>query len=290
MIENGTFHAYYRMYGSGKLEIHHASSANGTTFTKDSVNNPMLEVGAGGSWDDVCVGVSSFVWKEGSTYYMIYRGDTDAYAINRIGLATASNPEGPWTKSASNPILTGTEAWEIKDGKSKIDPCNIIKVNDTYYLYYSSIISPIWSSGLGRSIGVATASSPAGPWTKSVNNPILHGNRVCSSTFFVDPYYYIASTKFAYIEGGDIASRGYLELWRSLSPLFTNIEFVKVIHKSSQSWDAGNNDVVSIVCDDIYRNTFPDNMIRCYFSGNNGSIWSIGLITADNIADAIAIA
>jgi beta-xylosidase len=59
-----------------------------------------------------------------------------------------------------------TEAWE---GKLVAEGPFVLRRGDTYFLTWSS--NPYWERNY--SVGVATAKSPLGPWTKSPNNPIL---------------------------------------------------------------------------------------------------------------------
>ena len=65
-----------------------------------------------------------------------------------------------------NPILTPGSAGSWDDGV--IEACDIFKDHDTYYLYYHGT-----SKRTHYQIGVATASSPLGPWKKYQGNPII---------------------------------------------------------------------------------------------------------------------
>ena len=69
--------------------------------------NPVLAVGAAGSWDDDAVWGPA-VLKEGSSYKMWYTGD-DGANPSRIGLATSTDGI-TWTKAAANPVLSPSEA------------------------------------------------------------------------------------------------------------------------------------------------------------------------------------
>ena len=82
-----------------------------------------------------------------------------------VGYATAENPEGPWTDYVSNPVMTGSDGWEL-----------------------STIFFPrIWKRGLGdwvmlytggnsvntnSKIGLATSADGI-TWTKYASNPVL---------------------------------------------------------------------------------------------------------------------
>ena len=50
----------------------------------------------------------AFVFREGDTYYLTYSSGHYKSPRYGIGVATATHPLGPWTKSATNPLLSST--------------------------------------------------------------------------------------------------------------------------------------------------------------------------------------
>jgi predicted GH43/DUF377 family glycosyl hydrolase len=175
--EGDTYYAYYNGRQSGtQLQIGLATSTDGITWTKNG-GNPVLAFGAGGQWDDYVV-ASPMVWKEGSTWYMLYSGarSTGAY---QIGLATSSDGIS-WTRSGSNPVFSGTVSqW---DAEFVSPGTTMLKEGSTYYLYYCGDASR--ASLTTRKIGLATSTDLIS-WTKSGNNPLLSG--VGSGTeYYVD--------------------------------------------------------------------------------------------------------
>lgn len=65
-------------------------------------SNPVIDVGSSGAWDDSTVKDPCLLY-DGTQYVCYYAGyDGTTY---RIGRATATSHEGPWTKYASNPVL-----------------------------------------------------------------------------------------------------------------------------------------------------------------------------------------
>jgi hypothetical protein len=99
---------------------------------------------------------------DNGTWYMCYEADDAAnVGRRRIGLATATNPMGPWTRRGI--ALEGTGGWE----GSLVGTPAICKIGSRYYLFYHG-----YSGGADRG-GVAYATSPFGPWTREPNNPIL---------------------------------------------------------------------------------------------------------------------
>ena len=123
--------------------------------------NPVLVVGTAGSWDDDAVRGPA-VLKEGNSYKMWYTGDDGANPF-RIGLATSTDGT-TWTKAAANPVLSPSQAWEVKGIRagSVISDCGL------YKMWYTGLDS----SGDSR-IGYATSLDRVN-WTKYKNNPVLY--------------------------------------------------------------------------------------------------------------------
>lgn len=92
----------------------------------------VLPIGGVGDWD-AAMG-NMFVWKEGNNWFMLY----EAKGVSqdwRIGLATANNVMGPWTKYIGNPLITGVGEGA---GNPELPRVNneVIKHNGLYYMYY----------------------------------------------------------------------------------------------------------------------------------------------------------
>jgi hypothetical protein len=138
-----------------------------------SPSGPWTDLGniltVGGSWDSVTV-YAPCLFLDSGTWYLYYSGSANTPNADSIGYATASAVTGPYTKYGSNPVITYAGAgWETKRA---CEP----------YVYYSSILSKYVCLYMGDStggstptetVGYATASSPAGPWTKYASNPAL---------------------------------------------------------------------------------------------------------------------
>lgn len=70
-------------------------------------------------------------------------------------------------------VFSNDQAWE----QTPAFPCDpimegptVIKLKDTYYLFYSAN----HFQSTDYAVGYATAPTPMGPWTKNPNNPIIH--------------------------------------------------------------------------------------------------------------------
>ena len=76
------------------------------------------------------------------------------------GIGYATSPDGVnWTKSASNPVLTGSTGWE----QSTVYRPSVVLRNGMYHMWYSTY---------GDALGYAH-STDGEHWTKSPSNPIL---------------------------------------------------------------------------------------------------------------------
>lgn len=74
-------------------------------------------------------------------------------------------------------VLDNDQSWENTGAFESVpimEGPTVIKIKDVYYLFYSAnhFMSPDYA------VGYATAKSPAGPWIKNPDNPIIHRNIV----------------------------------------------------------------------------------------------------------------
>lgn len=188
---------HYWIYDGGSL-LDTGSSANklNGTAVNSPVFSPDVRENTGSEsfmWrieDGVKANISEesgyFVWganviEHAGTYYCIGNKwvDTDGFTgwvhYNRIYIGSSANKLGPFSLVTEISDLR-TQAWAA----NMVTNPNIIKVGSTYYLFYvgtnySSVSYPVIDSEAraNQQIGVATASSPAGPWTPYASNPIL---------------------------------------------------------------------------------------------------------------------
>lgn len=189
-------------------EIWLATSPDGVNWTEQGV---AVKRGTKGSYDARSVFTPNILVDKGR-YYLFYQtapdllqGESGDFAGTKIGMASARSPYGPWIR-ASQPVLSPGfygDPGNYPEGPIRVkgewdakvvhDP-SVIAKNDKYYLYYKSRYFrgqdkrfsegdlKNWvekEGGIPIGWGVAVASKPEGPYTKSTLNPVLIGGHEC---------------------------------------------------------------------------------------------------------------
>ncbi|RMG26611.1 MAG: glycosyl hydrolase [Bacteroidetes bacterium] len=177
-----------------RCDIWYATSEDGWTWKEEG-----MAVGRGekGQYDDRSVFTTEIFVHEGR-YYLVYQTVKSPYTVrvkNQVGIAWATSPDGPWTKSpepilspADNGIWLGEEDNRFKvvrkgdfDSHKVHDPC-IMYYRGKFYLYYKGEQMGEEITFGGRQIrhGVAIADHPLGPYLKSEYNPVSNsGHEIC---------------------------------------------------------------------------------------------------------------
>lgn len=106
--------------------------------------------------------------EEGGTFYLFYSiCNTSTGADGHIGYATASAITGPYTDHGSAVLSPGAGgAW---DSLRVCEPSVFVR-DGTWHMAYMGDKATF---GLNEQVGIATASSAAGPWTKAAGNPLV---------------------------------------------------------------------------------------------------------------------
>jgi len=278
LYADNQYHMYYLYDGAtNKYEIGHATSSDGKNWSKDDANNPVMT--ASEPWEGGGVAVP-MVWKEGETWYMLYRGHDPDVGSDATGLATSSDGIN-WVKEPSNPVLEG-EAGKWDENGAEI--WGVIKVGSVYYTYYEANIK-----GTGeRAIGVATSTDLV-TWEKDQYNPVLTRGRFCPFAIKRKDYYYLLVPH--YTSGTDYVE---IELYRDKNPTFYPLdrEFMRVIKScSTEGWDSHDQDTPCVLTDNIYRDSYSDanNELWMYYAGESNGIWQEGM-TIENDIDFALIA
>lgn len=181
-----------------RCDIWYATSEDGWDWKEEGV---AVSRGEKGAYDDRSVFTTEIMVYKGK-YYLCYQTIKSPYQVrtkNQVGLAWATSPHGPWTKStepilspADNGIWKGEEQNRFSvlkkgdfDSHKVHDPC-IIPYKGDFYLYYKGEQMGEEITFGGRQIrhGVAIADNPMGPYVKSPYNPISNsGHEICVWTY-----------------------------------------------------------------------------------------------------------
>jgi predicted GH43/DUF377 family glycosyl hydrolase len=168
----------YKMWFNGystssfNQQVGYATGMNETTWTKRA--NPVLSIGANGTWDDAAVMWTSVLpTSPPGGFRMWYAGWDgsklgDGQLVNyQIGYATATN-ETTWTKHPLNPVLTLGRAGEWDDGRVHLPFVVRDSAAGLYYMFYNgmNIATEV------QRIGLATSQDGIA-WTKYSGNPVL---------------------------------------------------------------------------------------------------------------------
>jgi hypothetical protein len=160
LVIDSILHMWYT--GSDYLtkdrSIGHATSLDGITWTKDT-NNPVLEKGDVGEWDDLGVYSVSVIY-DGSEYHLCYNG----WNVTATQVGHATSPDGvTWTKDPLNPVLTyEAEKWDY----TSVYASTVLFDSNSYHMWYVGGGGKDWHMGYATSVDGSV-------WTKWPDNPIF---------------------------------------------------------------------------------------------------------------------
>ena len=183
-IDNNLLRMYYTAQGSpysGYIGL--AYSNDGINWTIDS-KSPVLSPGPAGSWDETAVAAATVI-KDENGYKMYYHGWSDPWGPWHIGLATSTDGID-WVKYP-DPIIYASDGCEFQ-----LAPSCVIKVDGTYYLYYTGRNLPYVE------IGLATSTDGIN-WTRYSGNPILTYDKEWEGTGIYYPTVYKKSNQYVMI-------------------------------------------------------------------------------------------
>lgn len=157
LYENGVYKMWYtKLLSSAAIEIWYTESSDGINWTSQ-YDKPVIVPGEAGAWDDYSVGVGDIIYEDGK-YKMYYNGFQDQYGKWCIGLAVSDDGIN-WQKNAAPVLIPSEEEYQIIAS-------SVIKLDDQYYMYYSTRNYPYYS--------ICLAMSQDGlNWQKYDQNPIL---------------------------------------------------------------------------------------------------------------------
>ena len=160
MYDDGIYKMWVTsVYYSAVSNVWYAISNDGKNWQLGN-NGAVLNYGNTNVWDSHAV-ESGPVIKDENGYKMYYLGFADEYGYWNIGLATS--PDGIiWTKYP-NPVVYADPM------EYQIDPNDVIKIDETYYLYYTVRQYPYYE------IRLATSTDGIN-FVKYSDNPIMIAN------------------------------------------------------------------------------------------------------------------
>jgi hypothetical protein len=145
-----------------------------------------------GYWDATTCHNPSIQLVDGK-YCLFFMGNSNGKTdTKRIGLATASSLEGPWTRPDQPLLLPGPAgAW---DDHCTTNPAFIKHPNGQYWLYYKSWNTAEYEAAKGQPIrgnrkyGLAVADRLEGPYEKYAGNPVIDFSGQGSNKQFEDAF------------------------------------------------------------------------------------------------------
>ena len=135
MPVTGGYKMWYTVYDTSTTHesICYATSLDGILWQKDTLNNPVLEYGEPGEWDEEGIWFPRVLYLN-NLYYMWYGGECNLIngTLWQLGLATSSDGIN-WIKSESNPVLS-----DVPDSLNPgaIQSGSVILVGDTLHMWY----------------------------------------------------------------------------------------------------------------------------------------------------------
>ncbi|MEL7160764.1 MAG: glycoside hydrolase family protein, partial [Bacteroidota bacterium] len=200
--EEGKVHVFYSIWPLDGHWLVNSKIAHAVADHPEGPYEPqgVIMEGRAGYWDANSIH-NPTVHKVGDKYVLLYIGsDTSrqenwrnrAQAANtqRIGMAIADSPYGPWQRS-DQPIIDVAEDSLAWDGYCVVNPSFMQHPNGEYWIYYRA-----WDrrNDERRKTGVAFAKTLEGPYLKYSGNPIIDFPERGGET--EDPYLFHYRGKF----------------------------------------------------------------------------------------------
>jgi predicted GH43/DUF377 family glycosyl hydrolase len=140
-------------------------TANAVVEWEKYDNNPVLQTGDTGAWDEAAV-ESPAVVKDNDTYRMWYMGKNSSGSW-QIGYATSLDGTG-WTRSGSNPVLQPrADKWDSAHVQA---PWVIMEGSADYKIWYTGTDNA--NDEVNNQIGYATSSDGI-TWSGRLDSPVL---------------------------------------------------------------------------------------------------------------------
>lgn len=200
--EEGKVHVFYSTWAEGEYWLTQSKIAHAVADHPEGPYKKMGVVleGRQDNWDKHTIH-NPHIQRVDGKYVMLYIGnDTTkqdkwrdrAHAANtqRVGMAIADSPYGPW-KRFDQPIVDVSPDSMAWDGYCTVNPAFMKHPNGEYWIYYRC-----WDrrNDDRRKTGVAIAKNLEGPYEKYMGNPIIDFPERGGQT--EDPYFFYYKGKF----------------------------------------------------------------------------------------------
>jgi len=187
LLSDGEYKMWYcgvGDHGPANSKIGYATSADGIIWNKHP-DNPVLEIGANGSWDSRRVFRPTVIF-DGAEYRMWFSGSDGSH--DRIGYATSVDGIA-WEKHPGNPIIDIGQAgmWN----QDNVGKPSVLFHNGEYMMWYTG--HDIGPRGKRYRIGYATSVDGI-VWAEHADNPVLNlgitgtwdSNRISGASVLLD--------------------------------------------------------------------------------------------------------
>jgi arabinan endo-1,5-alpha-L-arabinosidase len=135
-----------------------------------------------------------YIMQAGSQYRLYYSLSSSTARLSVIGLATATDPEGPWTEQGV--VVTSTN--DTTTQTNAIDPTVLTTASGDQYMYYGSAWDGIYILKLDPTTGLAATAGDKGTrianrgFTNGVYNGNIEGSEIIYNPTFNKYYLFIA--------------------------------------------------------------------------------------------------
>jgi glycerophosphoryl diester phosphodiesterase len=167
-VEGDWFFCFYEaqdkpIASGGREAFGIAVSEDGTTWKK-LPGNPILTTGDDGAWDDIVAKLPAGVIRRNGLYHLFYSGRNSH--TKQIGLATARELTGPWTKSPANPVLRSRPGkW---DQVLSTHPAAVFEIDGRCHLLFRGMERRYQHQGVGLAV-----SSDLRHWHRPADAPTI---------------------------------------------------------------------------------------------------------------------
>lgn len=175
-VEGDTHFCFYEAQdkpfaNGGREAFGIATSTDGVNWQK-LTSNPILTTGEAGAWDHIVAKLPVGVIKRGRHYHLFYSGRDSR--TKQIGLATARQITGPWTKNPDNPVLKSRPgAW---DKMLSTHPTPLFEIDGRYHLLFRGMERRYEQQGVGLAV-----STDLLRWERAVTTPVIPANEEIAS-------------------------------------------------------------------------------------------------------------